>query len=187
MKHWRIGIQRKVTSSPTAPSRICCLCRWTRYRKSCCLRSSDGNGDTSRRRDGGFIYPCSFSAQMKNFLASARKSSPALLPFKGVLPRGRHHPFSRQPERRYNTLDFAKAKSCAKRLVAPLDTLPFSRSWGPIPENRCFQNGTHLLKNAKRAQAFHRRRMKNLCPFLQGKWQPPAHFPCSLRRNENCP
>lgn len=32
------------------------------------------------------------------------------LPLKEVLPIRRHHPFYRQPEQRYNTLDFAKGK-----------------------------------------------------------------------------
>jgi hypothetical protein len=69
--------------------------------------------------DGRLYTVCSFSAQVKKLLVTARNFSPVLLPLKGVLPRGRHHPFSRQTEQRYNTLDFACGKIVCQGACSP--------------------------------------------------------------------
>ena len=67
----------------------------------------------------------------KKLLVTARNFSPVLLPLKGVLPRGRHHPFSRQTEQRYNTLDFACGKIVCQRAAAPLDAPRIFFACGP--------------------------------------------------------
>jgi len=102
-----------------------------------------------RRRktgDESLIYLCSFPAQAKNLFAAAHKFSPALLPFKGVLPIWRHHPFSRQPEQRYNTLDFASKIVCQKGYPS-LDSPSFSAQ--PVYTHRISACDSKLPENIK--------------------------------------
>ena len=69
------------------------------------------------RRTGLYI-PLFLFRSNTNLLTPIRSFVPALLTLKGVLPSVRHHPFERQPEQRYNTLDFPAGKSCANRDAA---------------------------------------------------------------------
>jgi len=96
-----------------------------------------------------------------------------------VLPNRRHHPFSRQPEQRYNTLDFACGKIVRQRADRPAGCPAILSPAGPIPENHRFQNGAALLKNAKTDAAFHRCRMKS-CVCFSGK--AALHIHRALRR-----
>lgn len=101
-----------------------------------------------RRKTGdeSLIYLCSFAAQAKNLFAAAHKFSPALLPFKGVLPIWRHHPFSRQRSQRYNTLDFASKIVCQKGYPS-LDSPSFSAH--PVYTHRITACDSRLPENAK--------------------------------------
>jgi hypothetical protein len=77
-----------------------------------------------------YIPPFLFRTDTK-LLAPVRSLVSALLPRKGVLPNRRHHPFSRQPEQRYNTLDFACGKIVCQRAAAPLDAPRIFFACGP--------------------------------------------------------
>lgn len=70
-------------------------------------------------RDGGFIYRLSLYRTNTKLLTFVRSFIPALLPLKGVLPIRRHHTFLRQPEQRYNTLDFASKIVCQQGAARP--------------------------------------------------------------------
>ena len=107
--------------------------------------------------DEGFIYHCSFSAQTKNLFTTVLKFSPALLPVKGALPIRRHHPFSHQPEQRYNTLDFASKIVCQKGYPS-LDSPSFSAQ--PVYTHRKFACDTRLPQNAKSSGISSSQRMK---------------------------
>lgn len=112
----------------------------------------------SLRRDGrrgtGLYIPFAPSSHEHKAAHSRSQFVFALLPLKGVLPIWRHHPFSRQPEQRYNTLDFAKAKSCAKRENPSLDT-PSIFSYGYPHRQFCNSLCQYTTqKSAKQSAAF---------------------------------
>ena len=72
------------------------------------------------RRTGLYI-PLFLFRSNTNLLTPICSFVPALLTLKGVLPSVRHHPFERQPEQRYNTLDFAEQNRVPTgMLLAPI-------------------------------------------------------------------
>ena len=83
------------------------------------------------RRTGLYI-PLFLFRSNTNLLTPIRSFVPALLTLKGVLPSVRHHPFERQPEQRYNTLDFAEQNRVPTGMLSPLLEALRQRGFSPL-------------------------------------------------------
>lgn len=90
-----------------------------------------------RRDEGRGLYiPLFLFRSNTNLLTPIRSFVPALLPLKGVLPSVRHHPFERQPEQRYNTLDFAGQNRVPRRALPSFGNRPIFDAVGPQTDKR---------------------------------------------------
>ena len=91
--------------------------------------------------------------QILIFKRMARQNPPVLQPLEMVCSRSQHPLSSVSGRRRYNTLDFATAKSCANRALSPLLEVPKQRNLQSLYNPSPF---THLWAQTEKRFCEHR-------------------------------